>query len=157
MTLAPYFHVGILVPNLDEAMEKFSEVFKVTWTERGTAHADFWERDRGGSHPLTLDVAYTREGPPHIELLEATGDGLYGHQHVGGLHHIGGWEPDCTGRQRELEEAGYPAVGTQYNPNKEIIVSYFDPKALYGIMFEILDEGRKPALEEWFKGGPFRD
>ena len=156
MTLSPYFHVGIVVPNLDEAMERFSKVFKVTWTQRGTAHADFWEPDHG-TNPLTLDVAYTREGPPHIELLEATGDGLYGHAHEGGLHHIGGWEPDPAGKTRELEAAGYPPVGTQFNPQREIIVSYFDPKRLYGIMFEICDERRKPAMEEWFAGGPFSD
>jgi hypothetical protein len=156
MTATPFFHVGVLVHDLDLAMDRFARVFKVTWTDRVTAHADFWQQGQD-VEPLALDVVYSREGPPHLELLQATGDGLYAPARGEGLHHIGAWEPDCTTRQRELEAAGFRSVGTQFTPQKEIIVSYFDPEVLHGIMFEILDESRRPMMESWFAGGPFSD
>lgn len=156
MTATPFFHVGFIVEDLDEAMERFGDIFRVTWTDRTTANADFWEKDRG-TNPIALEVVYSNQGPPHIELLQAQGTGLYRPELGEGFHHIGLWEPDCEARQDELESKGLARLGTQYTAQKEIIVSYFDPSTLHGVMLEIVDEGRRPMMEKWFAGEPFVD
>jgi len=156
MTVSPFFHVGFLVNDLGEAMDRFGDIFKVTWTEPTTAHADIWEMDKG-TNPIALDVVYSNQGPVHIELLQAQGEGLYRPQQGEGFHHIGVWEPDCESRQQDLESKGLAPLATQYTPQKEIIVSYFDPAPLHGVMLEIVDEGRRPMMERWFAGEPFLD
>lgn len=154
MTATMLFHVGILVPDLDEAMERFADVLHLTWTEKAVAEADMWEPALG-HYDLALDVVYSQEGPPHIELVQAQGSGLYRPQLAGGVHHLGGWSPDCERRQAELRSQHLAPVGTQYDPDGDIIVSYFDPAGLYGVMYEMVDEGRRPMMEEWFAGGSF--
>lgn len=154
MTATPFFHVGFLVHDLVEAQERFSAAFDVTWTEPTSGTVDFWEQG-SETAPLDLTVVYSRQGPPHIELLQAQGDGIYAPERGEGFHHIGLWDPDCERRQAELESDGFPAVAAQFTPQKEIIVSYFDPDALHGVMLELVDEGRRPMMERWFSGAPF--
>lgn len=154
MTLAPFFHVGFLVDDLKVGMERFGDILGVTWTDPAVASADFWEAGKG-TYALDLEVVYSTEGPVHIELLEAQGDGLYRASLGEGFHHIGVWEPDCEARQEELKDKGLEPVATQYTPQKEIIVSYFDPDALHGVMLEIVDEGRREMMERWFAGESF--
>jgi hypothetical protein len=156
VTVAPYFHFGFLVNDLEPAMERFGDVMGLTWTEPTTAHADFWQAGKGTA-PVALDVVYSTEGPVHIELLRAHGDGLYRPELAEGFHHIGVWEPDCEGRQEELKTKGLDPIATQYTPQQEIIVSYFDPAALHGVILEIVDEGRRPMMERWFAGESFVD
>ena len=150
----PFFHIGILVDDLDEAMERFGEIFKVTWADRAVAEARFWEEDKG-YRALALDVVYSQQGPPYLELLQAQGDGLYGGHHGEGLHHIGVWAADCEGRSEELQAQGMSPVATQFSPEGNIIVSYFNGADLHGVVFEIVDEGRREMMESWIAGEPF--
>lgn len=151
---APFFHIGILVNDLGEAMERFGDIFKVTWADPAVAEARFWEEGKG-YRALTLDVVYSQQGPPYLELLQAQGDGLYGDHHGEGLHHIGVWAADCEGRSAELEAQGMSPVATQFTPEGNIIVSYFNPADLHGVVFEIVDEGRREMMESWIAGEPF--
>ena len=60
------------------------------------------------------------------------------------------WEPDCDRREAELINQGITPIATQYTSEREIIVSYFDPDALHGVMLELVDEARRPIMEKWF-------
>lgn len=152
MTATPFFHVGFLVNNLEEAMERFTEILGVDWTGRTTASAEFREPGKG-SYMLDLDITYSKQGPVHIELMESQGDGFYsGHE---GFHHLGLWEPDPEKRQAEFVTQGLAPMGTQYTPEEEIIVSYFDPSGFHGVMLELVDESRRADMERWFSGEPF--
>lgn len=154
MTATNLFHVGFIVHDLDLAMERFGKALNLTWTEKAVAEADMWEPDRG-HYPLALDIVYSKEGPPHIELLEAQGDSLYRASMGEGFHHLGGWASDPDARTEELEAMGLPRIGTQYTPEGEVGVSYFEPAALHEIMLEIVNEGQRGMLEKWLAGGPY--
>ena len=150
----PFFHIGILVNDLEEAMGRFGEIFKVTWADPAVAEARFWEEGKG-YRALALDVVYSQQGPPYLELLQAQGDGLYGGHQGEGLHHIGVWAADCEDRSEELQAHGMSPVATQLTPEGNIIVSYFNPSDLHGVIFEIVDEGRREMMEHWIAGGSF--
>ena len=93
MTATNLFHVGILVPDLDEAVARFTEVLGLSFKEPAVAHVDRFEQ--GSSvEALDLRISWSIQGPPYLELLESQDNsGLYGHPHEG-LHHVGLWEPD---------------------------------------------------------------
>lgn len=156
MTATPFFHVGFLVHDLDAAMDRFGEAFGVHWTPRTTTASQFWEPDRGVVE-VELDIVYSVEGPPHIELLEATGDGLYSARHGEGFHHIGAWDPTPRQWSGESEAEAFGSVGTRFDVTGEIVVSYLDPSRLHGVMLEMVDERRRPMMERWLKGDPFVD
>lgn len=149
MTFIPYFHVGFLVDDLNRAMEAFGSAFGVTWTVPDIGTVDWWQRQYGES-VLELKVAYSKQGPPYLELLQSQPDGLFAAAQGEGFHHIGAWEPDCEKRSEELIALGLHPIATQYTPERDIIVSYFDPEKLHGVMLEIVDEGRKPIMETWW-------
>lgn len=154
MTLAPFFHVGILVADLERAIDRYSEVLGLTFVEPAIASAQLEEPWR--EEPLDLRVAYSNQGPPHLELLEAQGDGLYGIHQGEGMHHLGAWEPACEARLAELvERRGMRTEAVQYTPDRQIIVAYFYPEHLHGTRLEIVDQNRQPMMESWFMGGEF--
>lgn len=154
MTAAPFFHIGFIVHDLAAAQERFSDVFGVTWTDPSSGEVDFWESGRGDGK-LELTVVYTHQGPPHIELLQAHGDGIYAEKLGEGFHHIGVWSPQPARRQDELEKRGLAPVATQFTSENEIIVSYLDPKGLHGVMLELVNEAQRPMMQRWFSGEPF--
>jgi catechol 2,3-dioxygenase-like lactoylglutathione lyase family enzyme len=156
MTAAPFFHVGFLVKDLDSATERFGDVFGVSWTKRTTTHSTFWEPGVG-TVALELDVTYSVEGPPHIELLQATGDGLYSARRGEGFHHIGGWSTNLPMDEGGPGDPPLERIAAQFNGAGELIVSHFSPDQLHGVMLEVITEGRREMMRDWLDGGPFVD
>lgn len=149
MTFIRFFHVGFLVDDLDKAMESFGSAFGVTWTVPDIGSVDAWDEELGDFR-LTLKVAYSKQGPPYVELLQSQESGLYKASQGEGVHHIGLWEPDCETRQAELIAEGITPIHTQYTEDRKIIVSYFDPDKMHGVMLELVDEARRPIMETWW-------
>jgi len=108
LTFAPYFHIGILVADLEVAVDRFSSAMGLSFRPVRTTSVDHIEdpEDHPGAHRGT----YAYEGPPYIELLEATGDSrLWSADQGEGMHHIGLWAPeDLDTFQDTLGARGFP-------------------------------------------------
>ena len=155
MTVSPYFHIGILVPDLDAAIERFSDVLGVTFADRVYQDSETFD-DGGVMRNLRLHLTYSIDGPPYYELLEAQGDdGLYSINHGAGLHHVGIWEADCVAKREELYGKGMTHEATIYRPDRSIIVTFFDPGPLGGVRVELADLDLKEGHEAWLSGGEF--
>lgn len=113
--------------------------------------------DNGRVASRDVHVVYSMQGPPYFELIEMQDSGIYGREHGEGLHHIGMWEPDCEGQLPALRRMGLEPEAIQYTPANKIIVAYFRPAGLNGVRLEIVDEARRPMMEEWIAGGDFVD
>jgi catechol 2,3-dioxygenase-like lactoylglutathione lyase family enzyme len=156
MTASNLFHVGILVPDLDEAVERFAEVLGLSFKEPAVAHVDRFEQ--GASvEALDLRISWSIQGPPYLELLESQDNsGLYGHSHEG-LHHVGLWEPDPEALMDRLRNLGLGQEATQYTPDDRILATYTAPAELYGTRLEFIDASRRPGMEAWIAGGAWQD
>ncbi len=154
MTLAPYFHIGLLVPELDSAIERFGDVLGVRFADRVFQHTEYFD-DGGVVQDLTLHLTYSIDGPPYYELIEAQGDGLYSLKHGAGIHHVGVWEADCEAKREELRAKGMTEEGAIYRPDGSIIVSFFEPGPLGGMRLELADLALKEGHEAWLEGGEF--
>lgn len=154
MTFAPFFHVGVLVPHLGSAIERFGDVLGIQFADAVRQDTEYFEED-GRMNSLKLHLTYSIDGPPYYELIEAQGDGLYGLKHGEGLHHIGVWEADCEQKQEELVAKGMTREGALYRPDGSIIVAFFVPTGLGGVRLEIADLALKEGHEAWLAGGQF--
>jgi catechol 2,3-dioxygenase-like lactoylglutathione lyase family enzyme len=85
----PFFHVGILVRDIDQAAEDFKALLGLRFEPVRAAPMVTGEVGR---------FRYSLEGPPYLELVQMTGSGLLAPAHGEGLHHIAFSEPDVPGR-----------------------------------------------------------
>jgi catechol 2,3-dioxygenase-like lactoylglutathione lyase family enzyme len=146
----PFVHIGIVVADIEAAIARFGQL-GVTFMEPRTVRVD---RLVEGDRETTLDlrVAFSHQGPPQWELLEAVGDGIYGAQHIGGIHHVAVLDPDPQRRLAELEQAGFRTTGAQYRPDGSMIVGYLDPGDLDGVRIELLHAPVHDAIAAWISG-----
>jgi hypothetical protein len=93
---SPHFHVGILVPNIEQAIEELSTVLGANWTEVLERPAGQWQ----------LRVAFTRDGPPFIELIEGPPDSPWASPDGPRMHHLGWWAENHAAERKRLGEAG---------------------------------------------------
>jgi len=148
-----YFHIGVLVENLDAAMERFSRVLDMSFNDPITATFDRLEDpDPGESF---VRCTYSREGPPHIELLEANGNGLWSLENGEGFHHLGFWEPDTVGRCSLLEAESLKIGAKVVQSNGRIMTVFNDPADLFGIRLEFLHDSSRSLMEQWAATGKF--
>jgi hypothetical protein len=119
--------------------------------EPRSVHVDRLVED-GRETSLDLRIAFSRQGPPHWELLEAVGDGIYGPQHVGGIHHVAVLHPEPEARVTELERAGWRMTAAQYRLDGSMIVGYLDPASLGGARIELIHAPVQDAILAWIAG-----
>jgi catechol 2,3-dioxygenase-like lactoylglutathione lyase family enzyme len=157
MSERTYFHVGIYVDDMSEAIERYSKALGLTFVEPimcGIPNL----YDGGREYALELPLCYSHQGPPYYELLEMTGEsGLYGRQNGEGIHHLGLWDPDIAATVERLRQQGIEVEAAQYTPEREFVAAYFPPGALHGVRVELVDERRRPMMEEWIHGSVFED
>ena len=76
MTFGTFWHVGILVYDLEAAIARFSDLLGLHFN-RVDADADLIG-DAGSVTPVHVDAAFSVEGPPFYELLQAQNGGVRG-------------------------------------------------------------------------------
>ncbi len=100
------YHTGIIVDDLDEAMESWSAALDVKWAPPRTAATPMLSSD--GILDREVRFTYSLQGPHFIELLEQVNPAPYvnltGGRHV---HHLGYFTNDLERSSRELEERGF--------------------------------------------------
>ena len=145
MTIAPHFHVGILVEDLDEATRRFSTVLGITFRSPVTAHLEYFADPV--PRPLDPRFTYSYEGPPYLELVEMTDSSLHSPHQGEGLHHIGVWLPDPKRAIAEMERQGVRREASIQNPDGSTLVWFNDGASLHGTRIEFIDEGMRLEWE----------
>lgn len=145
-----YFHIGIVVPDLAEAVEHYTRLLGVTFTEPATFHIPRLEDP--DPHPHDLVAVFSRQGPPYYELIQAGGDGIFSMRSANCLLYVGVWEDDIPGRIEKLKAAGVgiDAYLKDTDGNPFVIVTAPDR---YGMRIEYVGEGAHHAIDEWVATG----
>ena len=151
MTVSPFYHFGILVEDLDSAMERFADLFGLTFIGPRTFRiARLADPDE---HPLEVQAAYSHQGPPHLELVQAVGDGLYSPSRLG-FHHVGLWDPAIdANRLAYLSEKALRSDARVISPADGTLAWFSQPSSACGIRFEFVDESIKASGEELIRDG----
>jgi hypothetical protein len=147
------FHTGIIVDDLDLAMQEMGEAFGLHWVEPFTAAGQIRIPDGNAAHRASR-VTYSREGPHHLELIEHV-DATAWNAAPGGhyVHHIGFSVKDLPAEVRRLQSIGYDLQFSGIADDGTLArMSYLRARS-GGLWIELLDASRRGQIEEWIAGG----
>jgi hypothetical protein len=146
-----FFHVAILVEDIDAAIVDFSRTLGLTF--HPPIRAEFSRLEDPDAHASFCRCTYSQDGPPHVELIEANGDGLFSIKHGEGVHHLGFWSDDPEGRCSFLADAGVH-TGARTVGVDGVTYSWFNqPEELHGVRLEYLNTAQREVAETWMKTG----
>ena len=132
----PFYQVGIIVPDLDPAMEELGSALGVTWGTVVTPPYD------NGPKRFVFSV----EGPPHIELIEGRPGSAWDCSDGPRLDHIGLWTADIETAKGQLAANGMP-IDTDGADLGNPIFTYHDASAC-GMRVELVDQARQAPFYE---------
>lgn len=121
-------HVGVVVPDLDNAMRFWRDLLGLHLTKTQTV------ADQG------VKAALLQAGETEIELLEPlnpeNGVGKFLARRGGGLHHVC-FESDDVARELEAAKArGIPVIDQKPRPGLAGMICFLHPKATRGVLVE---------------------
>jgi hypothetical protein len=109
-------HIGIVVPNLEAAKSRLSGTAGHRWVDTFAGEMPVLLGDQ--RHRIVTRVAWSVEGPCHLELIEAVPETLWSARGEMYLHHFGYWVQDIDNVSRRLEVTGMP-VEVRYDNDSE--------------------------------------
>jgi catechol 2,3-dioxygenase-like lactoylglutathione lyase family enzyme len=142
---AGYFHVGVLVADLDEAIADFTRVLEIEFNPPTVMDVEVSDDD--GPPVRQVRVSYSRQGPPYLELMQGQPSGFLSLARGEGVHHLGLWVP--AGTSADLAASSrFCALRPIARVNNGVQV-LTDPASLHGVPLELVDEARRPGVEAW--------
>jgi catechol 2,3-dioxygenase-like lactoylglutathione lyase family enzyme len=146
-------HFALLVPDMSQAVALYSDLFGISFCERHVAA--FARVDHYGmSGPADVPMTYSMDGLPYVEILEATGDGLWSAERGLGMHHVGGFATDFAASVARYEARGLRREATVSSGSGEPIIAFFAPAGPGGARVEVLNALLRPSWADWVSGGP---
>ena len=140
-------HVGILVEDLEEAIERWERITGYTFGPihryRSSHYHDSSEVDE---HLHDARLSFSREGAPHIELLEATGTGTHGVANLG-VHHLAFVDYDDLEAEHErVTGLGLMVDGRDVNAAGELLLLFTDPPSTDHVRLEFVSPREHPNV-----------
>lgn len=150
------FHSGYLVSDLAAEMATLSDALGIRWAKPFVYEAlNIWTPDRG-AHQIRLEVAYSADGPQHVEIQTGPPGSVYDPQRHS-AHHIGLWVEDVGAAAAPMLQQGWSVVVSALSPDQRLgTFAYLQPPR-EGMLVELVSKAAKPRFERWWGGadGPF--
>jgi hypothetical protein len=153
MTTPSYFHCGIVVPSLETAIARFSDVLGIRFAEPATFHIPRLEDP--DPHKGQLVASFSMTEPPYYELIQAAGDGIISVANTGKILYFAIWESDMARRLRELktQNIGLDALFRMDADTPPF--SMITKPDLLGVRIEYVEDTAKEPIEAWVKTGKY--
>lgn len=147
--LPPIEHIGILVPNLEQAIGRWTEATGYTFSPIVRYRTDrYADRAESETHHHDARIAFSREGPPRIELMEVTGSGTHGPDQLG-VHHFGFQNiDDIEARTASLADTGIGQDGASYDEDGRTLLCFTERSALDGVRLEFVSSLPGPIVAD---------
>ena len=85
MFTAPYYHIGMVVHDLQDAAAHYSGLLDITFTEPTDSVLCIENPQAGQSESIKVVAAYSRSRAPYLELIQANGNGIFSVKNAGGI------------------------------------------------------------------------
>jgi hypothetical protein len=154
-TTSDIFHIGFVVPNIEEAQAQLGAALDLTWTDIELREMPVVGPN--GRAVVPLRFVYSTGAEPRLELMEPiegtvwripTREGA-----LASAHHIGVWCDDLAEASARLVAAGMPLLMTYDDGSGDGRAVRFAYHQLpTGPLVELVDMARRPVLEAWFRG-----
>ncbi|MDO7841713.1 VOC family protein [Sphingomonas immobilis] len=135
------FHVGVVAADIDVAMREMSASLGLAWKGGKAKVMDLCLY--GQERKVEMRIAHSRQGPPHVEVIQAVPDSPWALPPATGVHHLCYWSEDSAAICARLEAAGNRRVlGKPSAPS-----GYFlSPSGMY---VEIIDKDLHDSIAGW--------
>ncbi|HWB34873.1 MAG TPA: antibiotic biosynthesis monooxygenase [Rugosimonospora sp.] len=150
-----FFHIGMVVPDLDAAVARYSDVLGIEFTEPHIF--DVPRLEDPYPHPFKLTAVFSRTEPPYYELIQAEGEGIVSAAQAGKILYYGVWETDMAGRLERLK-AQRVGVDALFRPGPgETPFAIITGPDLLGARIEYVGIEDYEPITEWVKTGRYPD
>lgn len=149
-------HIGFLVDDLESAIARWEAVTGYTFQPVARYRTDSWE-DSSDLEPHHSDVrlAFSLDGPPHIELMEFTGSGTHSRAVGEGVHHLGFADVgDVDAQIAHLRSLGIGINGRTIGGEQQTILAFIEPSDFLNVRLEYVGRDPQPVLSD--DGRPMR-
>ena len=106
MSLTEFFHVGIVVPDIDAGRARFTELLGIDWGP--VMRTDLEVRDGDGNELVVPNVICYSTSAPYIELIEETPGTPWVCNEHSNLHHIGFFTEELTADSGQFNASRCP-------------------------------------------------
>ncbi|GAA1922308.1 hypothetical protein GCM10009775_13510 [Microbacterium aoyamense] len=143
-------HVGILVRDLEDAVERWSRLTGWRFKEISRYEPDSYVCDAAPTpHPHSQRIAMSIDGTPQIELLELNPDEPTHGEAELGLHHIAFLHVDDVDEtMRGFDERGIAHDGVAYDADGAALLFFLAGDAVDGVRVEYARKGSHPVYVE---------
>lgn len=145
------FHTGLLVTDLDQAMDDIGRAHGVTWASVRDWPMDVWLPDQGYIS-MDIKLTFSQQGPVRLELIQGSPNtpvdpGL----HLG-VHHIGYFVEDPAAETRRLLDEGGTLVMAAASPD-DGYGRFTYVRSASGLLVEPVALASRERFEAWWAGG----
>jgi hypothetical protein len=152
-----FFHVGIVVPRLEAALEHLTTTLGVSWMPIIETEVPVSIGDTGVDGHVSLRFAYSVEDP-HFEVIEEAPGSVWvcnsGSPGVfttgSNLHHIGFWADDLPTDSRRLQASMCPVEIAGFTDSSARPALYTYHADLLGVRIELVDGALRAGMEAGF-------
>ena len=134
MALRGIHHVGMAVPDLDEAIGTYEKLFGARVEDRAALEADH------------VEAAFLLVGASRVELLSPTAEdspvGRFLAKRGPGMHHVAYEVADIHAALAGLAEAGAELIDAE--PRQGMFgleVAFVHPESVHGVLSEVVSDG----------------
>ena len=147
MSTSQLFHVGIVVPDVEAALEHFSDLLGIVWGP--VVAIDAHEvRDRDGNDlSLPTTLCYSTS-PPYLELIQETPRTVWVCNEHSNLHHIGFWTDALETDSNHLVAARCPLELCGRDAG-QVPVSFTYNRDPLVVRIKLVDSALRPAMEQF--------
>jgi Glyoxalase/Bleomycin resistance protein/Dioxygenase superfamily len=140
--ITPFFHVGIIVPELGQAQRDMTSILGLTWEPIMKVELPVLVGERTVERRVTL--VYSLEGPPYVELIEASEPPWAAQD---GLHHLGIWSEDVAADIEALSSKGHVELGTGVVDGEGTKGGFSYLSGPTGVVLELVDVATQAAFD----------
>jgi hypothetical protein len=144
-----FFHVGYVVPDLGEAMQRLTASAGLRWAAARTLPVTL--RTPASEISTEVNLTYSVQGPPHLELIAEQPGTIWGSEHLG-LHHLGYWSGRFADDIDALTRAGFEFEAGAVDEHGALTRFAYLREPHTALRVELRDEARRPATEQWLRG-----
>ena len=148
MRATDHFHAGIVVDDVDSAMDDLAGLFGYEWCQKQTVPLPV--RFPTGERTVELTFTYSST-VPRLELI-ATVPGTFWAP-IAGIHHFGYWSDDVARDSASLVERGYAMEVEGIRPDGSAYLAYY--RKDNGLRVELVSRELEPGLERYWALGHF--
>lgn len=146
----PYFHVGIVVADLDAAQAQLSELLGVTWGPVLDVPTYDVRDGAGQDGTVRMRMCYSAGAAPHLELIEEVPGTVWVCNEHSNLHHIGAWTGSFLADSERFATAACP-MQTAGRVGDQSPVTFAYHGTDLGVRIELVDEDWREAISGLFQ------